>query len=49
MEINGLCSKGEHPDQSTRMREVAQAQHPFAALLSCADSRVPPEILFDEG
>jgi len=21
----------------------------FAALLSCADSRVPPEILFDEG
>jgi len=31
------------------MREVAQAQHPFAALLSCADSRVPPEILFDEG
>jgi carbonic anhydrase len=42
--------KGEHPDQSkARMREVAQAQHPFAALLSCADSRVPPEILFDEG
>ena len=41
---------GEHPDQSqARMKEVAQAQHPFAALLSCADSRVPPEILFDEG
>lgn len=42
--------KGQHPDQSrARMKEVAQAQHPFAALLSCADSRVPPEILFDEG
>lgn len=42
--------KGEHPDQSrARMQEVAQAQHPFATLLSCADSRVPPEILFDEG
>ena len=42
--------KGKHPDQSrTRMKEVAKAQHPFAALLSCADSRVPPEILFDEG
>lgn len=42
--------KGEHPDQSqARIKEVAQAQHPFAALLSCADSRVPPEILFDEG
>ncbi len=42
--------KGEHPDQSqARIKEVAEAQHPFAALLSCADSRVPPEILFDEG
>ena len=40
----------EHRDQSpTRMKEVSQAQHPFAALLSCADSRVAPEILFDEG
>lgn len=40
----------EHPDQSqARIQEVAQAQQPFAALLSCADSRVPPEILFDEG
>jgi carbonic anhydrase len=42
--------KGQHPDQSrTRMQQVAQAQHPYAVLLSCADSRVPPEILFDEG
>lgn len=39
-----------HRDQfQARMKEVAQAQHPFAALLSCADSRVAPEILFDEG
>jgi carbonic anhydrase len=42
--------KGNHPDQSqARLKEVAQAQHPFATLLTCADSRVPPEILFDEG
>lgn len=42
--------KSEHRDQSqARMKEVAQAQHPFAALLSCADSRVAPEILFDQG
>ncbi|MFE1748275.1 carbonic anhydrase [Coleofasciculus sp. H7-2] len=42
--------KGKHPDQSEeRIKEVAQAQHPFATLLTCADSRVPPEILFDEG
>jgi carbonic anhydrase len=40
----------QHPDQSpARLKEVAQAQHPFATILSCADSRVTPEILFDEG
>jgi carbonic anhydrase len=40
----------QHPDQSeARLREVAQAQHPFATILSCADSRVPAEILFDQG
>jgi carbonic anhydrase len=42
--------KSKHPDQSkARIKEVAQAQHPFATVLSCADSRVAPEILFDEG
>lgn len=42
--------KSKHPDQSkARLKEVAQAQHPFATILSCADSRVAPEILFDEG
>jgi carbonic anhydrase len=39
-----------HPDQSAvRRAEVAAGQHPIAAVLGCADSRVPPEILFDEG
>jgi carbonic anhydrase len=28
---------------------VAQSQHPFATVLSCADSRVPVEIVFDQG
>ena len=38
------------PDRSqARLLEVAQGQHPFATILSCADSRVPPEILFDRG
>ena len=42
--------QSKHPDQSpARLKEVAQGQHPFATVLSCADSRVPPEILFDEG
>lgn len=45
-----LGQKANHPDQSkARLQEVAQAQHPYATLLTCADSRVTPEILFDEG
>ena len=41
----------DHPNQSARRRrEVSEAgQHPFAIILSCADSRVPPEIIFDQG
>ena len=39
-----------HPDQTPEHRvSVAQAQHPFAVILGCADSRVPPEIIFDQG
>lgn len=42
--------KPQYPDQSAaRLQEVAQAQHPFATILSCADSRVPAEIIFDQG
>ncbi len=32
-----------------RMREVAALQSPFAVFLGCADSRVPVEIVFDQG
>jgi carbonic anhydrase len=32
-----------------RRQEVAGGQDPFAIVLGCADSRVPPEILFDQG
>jgi carbonic anhydrase len=39
-----------HPDQSVERRALlAEGQRPFAAILSCADSRVPPETLFDQG
>ncbi|MBD2607184.1 carbonic anhydrase [Scytonema hofmannii FACHB-248] len=42
--------KPQYPDQSAaRLQEVAQAQHPFATILCCADSRVPTEIVFDQG
>lgn len=39
-----------HPHQSAaRQRELATGQHPHCALLTCADSRVAPEIVFDQG
>ena len=42
--------KEQHPDQSlARRKELEAGQHPFAVVLSCSDSRVPPELLFDEG
>jgi carbonic anhydrase len=30
-------------------RQVAERQHPFAVVLGCADSRVPVEVVFDQG
>ncbi len=39
-----------HPRRSGKRRQkVTPRQTPFAAILGCADSRVPPEILFDQG
>ncbi len=34
---------------AVRRTELAKGQHPFAVILSCSDSRVPPEIIFDQG
>lgn len=40
----------EHPHQSPKRRtEVALKQKPFAIVLTCSDSRVPPEVVFDQG
>jgi carbonic anhydrase len=40
----------QHPGQTTERRtELAKTQHPFAAIVSCSDSRVPPEVVFDQG
>lgn len=39
-----------HPHQNSARRiELGNGQAPFAAVLACADSRVPPEVLFDQG
>jgi len=40
----------QFPNQDfTRIAQVAPSQAPFAAILGCADSRFPPEILCDRG
>ncbi len=42
--------KAIHPHHDrNRLRQIAPSQHPFAIVLGCADSRVSPEILFDQG
>ena len=43
-------SKRRNPNQTqSRLVEVAKSQKPFASILGCADSRVPSEIVFDQG
>lgn len=42
--------KLEHPDRTSDRREAVQnSQKPFAIILGCSDSRVSPEIIFDQG
>lgn len=39
-----------HPRQNQIQRQVLlEGQNPFAAILSCSDSRVPSELIFDQG
>lgn len=40
---------GESLSCGNRRAEVAAAQQPFAIILGCSDSRVPAEIVFDQG
>jgi carbonic anhydrase len=45
-----LNEKLIHPHQNKKtLLENQNAQHPFAIILTCSDSRVAPEILFDQG
>ncbi len=45
--VSGLA---KHPDQKmARVQELAATQHPFATILGCSDSRVDPDIIFDQG
>lgn len=46
-----VAGKPQHPNQSQERRQltVHKGQHPFASVLSCSDSRVPVEVVFDVG
>jgi carbonic anhydrase len=35
--------------QKEVLAELAKGQHPYATILGCSDSRVPPELIFDAG
>ncbi|XDD48424.1 carbonic anhydrase [Leptospira sp. WS39.C2] len=42
--------KSIRPNQSVeRIKEVSKRQNPFATIVGCSDSRVPNEIVFDQG
>jgi len=46
----GTIPLGMTSEQAAKRRaELTKSQHPFAIILSCSDSRVPPETVFDEG
>lgn len=43
-------SHDEHAaTDAARRRELADGQEPFAVIVGCSDSRVPAEIVFDQG
>ena len=44
--VTSPVSKGRPTAQ--RRAETAQAQHPFAIIVACADSRTSPELVFDQ-
>ena len=42
-------TRGEGVNTQLRPAQVADGQEPFAIILGCSDSRVPAEIIFDQG
>ncbi|MFJ7203989.1 carbonic anhydrase [Streptomyces sp. NPDC098789] len=44
------AQRQEHPHETPSVRlQLVAGQHPFAVVLGCVDSRVPPELVFDQG
>lgn len=45
-----VTGKSSKPRQDfSRIKEVSEGQYPFATIVGCSDSRVPNEIIFDQG
>jgi carbonic anhydrase len=45
-----VLDQQKHPHESLKRRnDLQEGQAPFAVILACADSRVVPEIVFDQG
>ena len=46
--VSDISSRDAFPSRTRRL-ELTSGQEPFAAILGCSDSRVPVEIVFDQG
>jgi carbonic anhydrase len=44
-----VASRQTDRDLLQQVRETGGGQYPFAIVLGCVDSRVPPELVFDQG
>ena len=45
-----VAGKARFPTvQKEILADLAKGQHPYATILGCSDSRVPPELIFDAG
>jgi carbonic anhydrase len=51
LDSNQHCVSGKltQRDIVARRSELVKGQHPSAVILSCSDSRIPPELIFDQG
>ena len=47
--VSDIRSRETLTNQTRRPRDLAAGQEPFAIILGCSDSRVPAEIVFDQG
>jgi carbonic anhydrase len=44
-----VSNKLSKRDLMAQVKQTSNSQFPFAAIVSCLDSRIPPEVVFDQG